>query len=239
MPTPHNSAKLGDFAPALLMPGDPLRARRIAETVLADSREVTSVRGNSGFTGTYQGRPLSVMASGMGMPSLTIYATELFRDYGVKRIIRVGTCGGLSAEMEVGDVVVALGAHTDSHMNVARFPEINYAPVASWPLLEAAMREAPALEAEGVKVHVGSIMSNDHFYFTPDGLNERLAQYGTLAVEMETAGLYAVAAEFGAEALTVLTVSDHLLVSGPEMTHEERETRFAGALRLALAAAMS
>lgn len=238
MPTPHNSANPGDFAPAVLMPGDPLRAKHIAQTVLEHPRLLTAVRGNEGYTGTYHGQPLSVMASGMGQPSLTIYATELFRDYGVKRIIRVGTCGAISPSVKVGDVVVALGAHTDSHMNVARFPEIQYAAVASWNLVASAMREATQLESAGKNVHIGTVFSEDHFYFKPEGLIERLARYGTLALEMEAAALYSVANEFGGEALTVLTVSDHLFDHSADMSAKERESKFNDALRLALAAAL-
>ena len=206
MATPHITAGPKDFAPAVLMPGDPLRAVRIAESILDNPREVSSVRGNRAFTGTYQGKPLSVMASGMGQPSLTIYATELFREYGVKRIIRVGTCGSIADQAKVGDVVVALGAHTDSHMNRTRFPEISYAAVASWELLRAAMAVAPQVAGEA---------------------------------GMETAALYAVANEFHAQALTVLTVSDHLYIPGTDMSAEERERLFNNALSIAVSAALS
>lgn len=240
MATPHITAGPKDFAPAVLMPGDPLRAVRIAESILDNPREVSSVRGNRAFTGTYQGKPLSVMASGMGQPSLTIYATELFREYGVMRIIRVGTCGSIADQAKVGDVVVALGAHTDSHMNRTRFPEISYAAVASWELLRAAMAVAPQVAGEaGVRVHVGTVFSEDHFYFKPEGLIDRLREYGTLALEMETAALYAVANEFHAQALTVLTVSDHLYIPGTDMSAEERERLFNNALSIAVSAALS
>lgn len=235
MPTPHISARPGDFAPAVLMPGDPQRAARMARDVLADPREVTDVRGMLGFTGEVDGRPVSVMGSGMGQPSLTIYATELYRFYGVRRIIRVGTCGGISADVRVGDTVVALGAHTDSSMNQQRIPGVNFSAVASFDLARAAVDAARS----GDRVHVGTVISRDHFYLTPEGQTEALARYGVLAVEMESAALFGVAAEFGREALSILTVSDHLLSGEAPMTADQRETTFATSLRLALAAAFA
>jgi len=237
MPTPHIAAAPGDFAPAVLMPGDPRRAQRIAEQLMPDARLVNDVRGMLGFTGTVDGRPLSVMGSGMGQPSATIYATELFREYGVQRIIRVGTAGGISPKVRVGDVLVGLGAHTDSAMNQQRIPGINYSAVASFELAEAAVRAA---REQGIEnYHVGTIVSRDHFYLKVPGQTEALGAYGVLGVEMEAAALYGVAAELGRQALTVLTVSDHLLDSSQDMSAEDRETTFQGALSLAVAAALS
>lgn len=239
MATPHINAEPGDFAPAVLMPGDPKRAERIAQLLMPDARLVTDVRGMLGFTGTVDGRPLSVMGSGMGMPSATIYATELFDQFGVERIIRVGTCGGIAPDVAVGDVVVGLGAHTDSKMNQRRLPGLYFSSVASFDLAAAAVAAASGLSDQ--RVHVGMIMSNDHFYLKhpdPDWL-QKLAQYRVLGVEMEAAGLYGVANEFGKQALTVLTVSDHLLDHSGDMSAEDRETRFQGALKLAVAAAHS
>lgn len=240
MATAHIGAEPGDFAPAVLMPGDPRRAQRIAELVLDDARLVTDVRGILGFTGTVGGRPLSVMGSGMGQPSFTIYATELFSQYGVQRIIRVGTAGGIAEKVKVGDVVVATGAHTDSSMNQLRIPGVNFSAVADFHLAQAAYEASltPGARQEGA-VHFGTIISRDHFYFTPEGQTERLAAHGVLAVEMEAAALYGTAAEFGTQALTVLTVSDHLLDHSGDMSAAERETRFSDALRLAVAAAHS
>ncbi len=235
MATPHIAAEKGDFAPAVLFPGDPKRAERIAHMLMDDARLVTDVRGMLGFTGTVDGKPLSVMGSGMGQPSATIYATELFREYGVERIIRVGTCGGIAHNVAVGDVVVALGAHTDSAMNTYRLPGLHFCPVASYDLIRAAVDAA----SETDNVHVGTIISRDHFYLTPEGQVERLANYGVLGVDMEAAALYGVAAEFGKQALTVLTVSDHLLDHSDDMSAEERETKFQGALKLAVAAAFA
>lgn len=234
MATPHIAAEKGDFAPAVLMPGDPKRAERIAHLLMEDAKLVTDVRGMLGFTGTCQGKPLSVMGSGMGQPSLTIYATELMREYDVQRIIRVGTCGGIHPDVTVGDTIVAIGAHTTSAMNALRTPNVHFSAVASWPLLKAAMDKAAGRN----DVHVGTVLSEDHFYFKPEGLLEALRAYGCLGLEMEAAALYAVAAEFGREALTVLTVSDNLLDASSDMSAEERETKFQGALELAVAAAL-
>jgi len=219
------------------MPGDPRRAQRIAELLMDDARQVTDVRGILGFTGTVDGKPLTVMASGMGMPSAVIYATELYQFYDVQRIIRVGTAGGIPEDVKVGDVVVATGAHTQSNMNQFRLPGLFFSAVSSHNLVAAAL--AAAGEAES-QVHAGMILCNDHFYLQgPPGQLDLLAKYRVLAVEMESAGIYGAAAEFGREALTVLTVSDHLLDYNQNMSAEDRETRFQGALRLAVAAALS
>lgn len=237
MATPHISAQVGDFAPAVIMPGDPKRAQRIAELLMDDARLVTDVRGILGFTGTVNGKPLSVMASGMGMPSAVIYATELFDVYGVERIIRVGTAGAISEHVAVGDVIVAVGAHTQSNMNQLRIPGFFFSAVASHNLAAAAVTAAAGMD---VTVHAGTIVCQDHFYLGgPDGQLETLAKYHVLGVDMESAGLYGAAAEFGREALTVLTVSDHLRDHGQDMSVEDRETKFQGALTLAVAAAHS
>lgn len=240
MSTPHIAAEPGDFASAVLMPGDPRRGQRIAETLMDDARMVTDVRGMLGFTGTVNGKPLSVMGSGMGQPSLTIYATELFSQFGVERIIRVGTAGGISPKVSIGDVIVATGAHTDSAMNQLRLPGINFSAVADFQLARAAY-EASLSEQTGTNgaVHLGTVISRDHFYFTPQGQTEALAAYGVLGVEMEAAALYGVAAEYHKQALAVLTVSDHLLDHSGDMSAAERETRFATSLRLAVTAAHS
>jgi purine-nucleoside phosphorylase len=237
MATPHIAAEPGDFAPAVLMPGDPRRARRIAEALMPDARLVTDVRGMLGFTGTVDGRPLSVMGSGMGQPSATIYATELYREYGVQRIIRVGTAGGIAPSVGVGDVVVAMGAHTDSSMNQLRIPGVNFSAVASFELAAAAVEASRA--DDGAPVHVGTIISRDHFYLAVPDQTARLGAYGVLAVEMEAAALYGVAAEHGRQALAILTISDHLLDPSQDMSAADRETKFQRALRLAVAAAHS
>ncbi|MFI6434371.1 purine-nucleoside phosphorylase [Streptomyces sp. NPDC050759] len=234
MVTPHISAAPGDFAPDVLMPGDPRRARRIAETVLQDARLVTDVRGIEGYTGTYRGVPLSVLASGMGMPSVTIYATELFRFYGVRSIARVGTAGGIPASVGLRDVVVATAAHTDSAMGSRRIDGVHLSHAASFRLAAAAARAA----GTGQHIHVGPVFTTDHFYLERPALFERLEAHGTLAVEMEAAGLYATAAAEGGHALAVLTVSDH--VRHPEaLTPAERETDFDRAVTIAATALLT
>lgn len=233
MPTPHISAAPGDFAPVCLLPGDPRRARHIAETFLDDPRLVTDVRSMEGFTGTYQGAPVSVMPHGMGIPSCSIYATELVREYGVERLIRVGSCGSLQAGLGLGSVLVATGASTDSGVNRARFAGYDLAAVADFGLARAAVDAAEAL---GVPVRVGSVYSADLFYGPDPSLNALAGRLGMLAVEMEAAGLYGVAAETGARALTLLTVSDDL-ATGEALTPLERQTSFDDMVRVALAAA--
>ncbi|MDR0366689.1 MAG: DeoD-type purine-nucleoside phosphorylase [Bifidobacteriaceae bacterium] len=234
MATPHISAEPGSFAPAVIMPGDPYRADRIAESILAEPRIISDVRGIRAYTGNYDGHPLSVMASGMGMPSISIYATELFRFYGVERIVRVGTAGGIAPQVARGDVVIAAGAHTTSAMNEIRIPTVHFSAVADFPM--AARATAASLGDPTVKT--GVVITEDHFYFKAPGVVEALAAYGVLAVEMEAAGLYGVAAAEGKAALAVLTVSDHLTAEGRDMTSQERETSYHRALDLALAAAL-
>jgi len=241
MGTPHNDAAPGDIAPVVLMPGDPKRADRIAATILDGARVVTDVRGIRAYTGTYagdgthHGRPLTVMASGMGMPSMGIYATELFRFYDVQRIVRLGTAGGIAARVDVGDAIVVTGAHTTSSMNELRIPGTHFAAVADFRLARAAMDAVPP----GARVHVGTVVTTDHFYFPVPGQLDGLRAHGVLAVEMETAGLYGVAAEFSRSALAVVTVSDHLTKPGTDMTAAERETSYGTGLALALAAAFA
>lgn len=239
MPTPHIAADAGAVAPAVLMPGDPRRATRMAQLLMPDATVVSDVRGIPCYTGEVGGKPLSIMASGMGIPSLSIYATELFREYDVQRIIRVGTAGGMSPKVRVGDVVIATGAHTDSSVVATRIPGITFAAVASHELVAAAIA-ASAERREGeedVTFHTGTVISRDRFYGNPAEQTDALVSYGCLGVEMEAAGLYAAAAEFDRQALAVLTISDHLFDQASDMSSEERETRFGTALRLAVAAA--
>lgn len=233
MATPHLAAEPGDFAPLVLMPGDPRRARRIAEEFLDDARLVTEVRGILGFTGTHDGRLVSVLASGMGGPSLAIYATELARFYGVTRIVRVGTAGGLQAGMPLGTVVAASVAHTDSALTTGRVPGVTLGAAPAFPLLRAA---AEAAERARLPLRVGPVFSSDAFY--SDDSPMRLAPFGTLAVEMEAATLYAIGAREGVETLALLTVTDDL-TSGARLSSDERETGFGAAARLALAAGLA
>lgn len=230
MATPHISAPDGAFAESILLPGDPLRARYIAETFLDDAVEVTSVRNMSGFTGSYRGKPVSAMGTGMGIPSASIYITELIRTYGVRKLIRVGTCGGISPDVKMREAILAIGACTDSTTNRRRYNGWDYAPTADYGLLRAAADAADRLR---IKTHIGNLHSSDLFYNSYDNALESWQRMGVLAVEMEAAGLYTIAAEERAQALAVVTVSDHL-VTGEEASPEERERTFDGMVRIAL-----
>lgn len=229
----HIGAKKGDIAETVLLPGDPYRAKWAAETFLDDARCINEVRGMLGFTGSYKGMPVTVHGSGMGMPSLSIYVNELIRDYGAKRIIRIGSCGGMAADVKVNDIVIAMTSSAASSMNRMIFGEIDYAPCADWRLLRHAVAAA---EARGLNPHVGGIISQDTFYTHPEYPLDTLIAHGVLAVEMETTALYTLAARFGARALTVLTVSDHLK-TGEEMPAEQRERGFSAMVEMVLEAA--
>jgi purine-nucleoside phosphorylase len=232
MPTPHISAQPGDLAEAILLPGDPLRAKYIAEHFIDDARQVNAVRNMLGFTGTYKGMSVSVMGTGMGIPSASIYATELIKDYGVRRLIRVGSCGGLGPDIRLRDVVLAAGACTDSQVNRARYDGQDFAAIADFGLLRAA---ADAASAAGVEVKVGNVHSADLFYDPRPTQLDMFARMGVLAIEMEAAGLYGVAAEFGARALGIMTVSD-LVPSGEQTSSDERERTFGEMVTIALEA---
>jgi purine-nucleoside phosphorylase len=227
----HIDAKPGEVAPRVLLPGDPLRAKWIAETYLDDAKCYSNVRGMLGFTGTYQGVPVSVQGSGMGMPSASIYYHELLADYGATTLIRVGSCGALTEDLQLRDVVAASASSTDSAMNRVRFDGlVDYAPVASFELLRAAVDVAATL---AVPMQVGPVFAADAFYTDRPDLFDRLAAYGVLAVEMESAALYTLAARFRARALTLLTVSDHIK-TGARTTAQEREQTFAQMVEIAL-----
>ena len=230
MPTPHISAEKGDFAPSILLPGDPLRAQHIAESFLDDARQVTAVRNMLGFTGSYQGIPVSVMGTGMGIPSASIYATELITEYGVERMIRVGSCGGILPSVQIRDVILAIGACTDSGVNRVRYGGDDFAATADFRLLRAA---ADAAEARGIEVKVGNVHSADLFYNPDSEAFDRMEAMGVLAVEMEAAGLYGVAAEKGGRALTICTVSDHVR-TGEATSPEERQQTFLDMVKIAL-----
>lgn len=234
MPTPHISAEPGDFAEVVLLPGDPLRARFIAETFLSGARLVTEVRNMLGFTGTYEGMPVSVMGTGMGIPSASIYASELVSEYGVRRLVRVGSCGGVSPEVGVRDVIIATGACTDSGVNRARYGGWDFAAVADFRLAAAAVAAA---EEAGIETRVGSVHSADLFYNPVPDAFDVMERMGVLAVEMEAAGLYGLAAERGARALAILTVSDHVR-TGESTSPEERETSFRDMVTIALGAVL-
>lgn len=235
MPTPHIGAQPGDFADTVLMPGDPLRAEHIASSFLSEARRVTDVRNVYGYTGLYRGRRISVMAHGMGIPSCCIYATELVREYGVKTLIRVGSCGALAPDMRLGDVLIALGASTDSKVNRIRFMDHDFAALASFELVEQAVRAA---RAQGVPVRVGNVFSSDLFYSPQLQMFDVMEKMGILGVEMEAAGLYGVAAEHGVRALALLTVSDHIRRS-EHLSSDERRTALGAMTQIALDTAVA
>ncbi|MBX3579872.1 MAG: purine-nucleoside phosphorylase [Rhizobiaceae bacterium] len=229
--TPHNEAKAGDYAETVLLPGDPLRAKWIAETFMADARQVNGVRNCLGFTGTYKGRPVSVQATGMGQASASIYIHELINMYGARTLIRVGTCGGLNARVKVGDLVLAQAACTNSGMIRDAFVPYSFAPIADFGLLRAMADKA---ETRKLRLHVGNMVADDIFYH-PNGLDGygALPAHGVLAVDMESAALYTLAARFGVRALTVCTMSD-CLITHEEMSAQHRQTALVDMATLAL-----
>ncbi len=235
IPTPHLEAATGEIAEIVLLPGDPLRAQFIAENFLDGATCYNRVRNMLGFTGTYKGVQVSVQGTGMGMPSISIYTTELMRFYGVKTAIRIGSCGAILPSVKLGDVIIALSAHTTSNMNRRYFHGIDYAATASYDLVRAA---ADTAAASGIAHHVGPILTSDAFYDDDISTFELLGKHGTLAVEMECAALYTIAAREGARALGVATVSDHLL-NHQVMSSEERQTGLVSMVRLALDTAIA
>ena len=230
MSTPHINATDDAFAQTVLMPGDPLRAKFIAETFLDNAKEVTNVRGMLGFTGHYKGKQVSVMGHGMGIPSCSIYTTELIKFYGVKNIIRIGSCGAISPDVNLGDVVIGMGACTDSKVNRLRFKNHDFAAIADFGLVCNAVNAAKQLN---VNVKVGNIFSADLFYSVEPDLFDIMEKYNILGVEMEAAGIYGVAAEYGAKALAICTVSDHIR-KGEAMSSEQRQLGFKEMITVAL-----
>lgn len=233
--TIHIGAEAGDIAPTVLMPGDPYRAKWAAETFLDNARCINEVRGMLGFTGTWNGHPVTIHGSGMGMPSLSIYANELIKDYDVQTLIRIGSCGGMQDKVGIRDVVLAMTASSLSTPSSGMFKELNFAPCADFGLLAAA-REAA--RTKGVPTHVGGIYSSDVFYDERPDLNEQMQHHGILGVEMEAAELYNLAARYGRRALAVLTVSDHL-ITHEALPAEDRERSFGDMVEIALQAAFS
>lgn len=230
--TPHNNAKPGDYAEAVLLPGDPLRAKWVAETFLEGAKLVNSVRNCLGYTGTWQGQRVSVQATGMGQPSLSIYVHELINVYGVKSLIRIGTCGGFNAAVKVRDLIIAQAASTDSTIVKDGFGAFSFAPIADFGLLRSAVDKA---EAKGMRSHVGNMLSSDIFYHIEPGMEGygRLPAHGVLGVEMESAALYTLAARFGVKALTICTMTD-CLVTGEQIDAEARQTSLKDMVALAL-----
>ncbi len=233
--TIHIGAAAGDIAETVLMPGDPLRAKWAAETFLDDPVCVNEVRGMLGYTGTWKGNRVTIHGSGMGMPSLSIYANELIRDYGAKTLIRIGSTGAMQASVALRDVVLAMTSSTLSTPSRGIFKELSFAPCADYGLLRAAH---DAALAKGIPVHVGGIYSSDVFYDERPDLNEQMQRHGILAVEMEAAELYTLAARYGCRALAVLTVSDHLITK-EELPSDERQSSFSDMVEIALTAAFA
>lgn len=230
MSTRHMNAAPGDFAATVLMPGDPLRAKYIADSYLQEVRRVTDVRNMWGFTGSYQGVPVSVMAHGMGIPSVSIYCTELITEYDVKRVIRVGSCGTSHPDVQLRDVIIAMGASTDSNVNRMRFGGYDLAALATFSLVQNAVRAA---EENNVRYHVGNLFSADLFYTPDPEMFDTLAKYNVLGVEMEAAGMFPIAAEHGVESLAICTVSDDLR-TGDALSSEDRQNTFDEMITVAL-----
>ncbi|GAA4019430.1 purine-nucleoside phosphorylase [Deinococcus rubellus] len=230
----HMNAAENQIAPTVLLPGDPRRAQHIAQTFFTDPVQHNDVRGMLGFTGSYKGKPVSVQGTGMGMASAGIYIYELINDYGCQTLVRVGTCGSYREDVQVRDLILAQAACTDSNINNIRFGAKNFAPIADFGLL---LRAYQVAQARGLRAHVGNIMSSDTFYHDDFDQYKIWAEFGVLGVEMEAAQLYTLAAKFGVRALTVLTVSDHL-ITHEETTAEERQTSFNGMIEVALDAAL-
>ncbi|GAA5495324.1 purine nucleoside phosphorylase DeoD-type [Rubritalea halochordaticola] len=233
--TPHLEARLGDFAETVLLPGDPLRAQFIAESFLSNSKQITGIRNMLGFTGEFEGKRISVMGSGMGIPSISIYATELINHYGVKNLIRVGSCGAIAPDIQLRDIIIGIGASTDSGVNRARFAGLDYAATADYTLLSATTKAAGELD---IPVQVGNLFSADLFYHPDHTLFDTMEKMNILAVEMEAAGLYGVAAEHGARALAICTVSDHIRRQ-EQLSPAERQSSFSEMIQIALRASLT
>ncbi len=229
------NAAPGDFAETVLMPGDPLRAQYIADTYLDDARRVTDVRNMWGFTGQYKGQPISVMSHGMGIPSVSIYCTELITEYGVRRVIRVGSCGTSHPDVQLRDVIIAMGASTDSNCNRMRFGGYDLAALASFDLVQKAVRAA---KAQKIRYHVGNLFSADLFYTPDPDMFETMATFNIYGLEMEAAGIFPIAAENDAEALAICTVSDDLRTD-EHLTSDERATTFDEMILVALETAIA
>ncbi|MCI2400442.1 purine-nucleoside phosphorylase [Aliiroseovarius subalbicans] len=233
--TIHIGAKPGQIAETVLMPGDPYRAKWAAETFLEGAELVNEVRGMLGFTGTWKGNRVTIQGSGMGMPSLSIYANELIRDYGAKTLIRIGSCGAMQNRIKVRDVIIAMTCTTVATPSSTIMRELNYSPCADYGLLEAAVAAARKTD---VGVHVGGIYSSDTFYDERPDLNEQMQRHGVLGVEMEAAELYTLAQRHGVRALGIMTVSDHLL-TGEDLPSDQREKTFGDMVEIALEAAFA
>ena len=230
----HIGAKEGDIVETVLLPGDPKRAKWIAENYLENAFCYTDIRGMLGFTGTYKGKKVSIQGTGMGIPSISIYITELMKDYGVKNLIRVGSAGSYQKDIKIRDVVIAMSTSTDSNINNRRFYGGNFSPTANFELFSLALKVA---EEKNIKIKAGNVLTSDEFYNDDSDYYKKWADFGILAVEMETAGLYTLAAKYRAKALSILTISDSL-VSLEITSAEEREKTFSEMIELALETAI-
>jgi len=226
----HIEAKKGEIAETILLPGDPLRAKFVAENYLKDAVCYNKVRNIFGYTGTYKGKRISVQGTGMGIPSISIYATELIKDYGVKNLIRIGSCGAIKPEINLRDIILAEGASTDSQTNKLVFGGADFAAIANFDLL---LKAYNVVKEKKMNVHVGNVLSSDIFYSDDPNFWKIWAKYGVLAIDMEATALYSIAAKFGVNALTILTVSDQI-VRGEATTSEERQTGFSKMIEIAL-----
>ena len=226
----HIEAKKGEIAETILLPGDPLRAKWIAETFFENPKCFNKVRGMLGYTGTYKGKPISVMGTGMGVPSISIYAHELITEYGVKNLIRVGSAGSYQKDVKIRDVVLAMSASSTSGVNELRFSGADYAPTANFGLF---IKAVEAARSKHIDIKAGNVLSSDEFYEDDKESFKKWSKFGVLCVEMEAAGLYTVAAKHNANALAILTISDSL-VTGETTTSKERETTFKGMIEVAL-----
>ncbi|SCZ69282.1 purine-nucleoside phosphorylase [Epibacterium ulvae] len=233
--TIHIGAKPGEIAETVLLPGDPYRAKWAAETFLDNVSLVNDVRGMLGYTGTWNGNAVTIQGSGMGMPSLSIYANELIKDFGARTLIRIGSCGGMQAHVNVRDIILAMTATTVGSPSQSIFKEVNFAPCANWGLLQAAAKASQSID---VTTHVGGIYSSDTFYAERPDLDEQMVRHGILGVEMEAAELYTLAARYGCRSLAVLTVSDHLQ-TGEALPSDQRERSFGDMVEIALKAAFA
>ena len=226
----HIEAKKGEIAETILLPGDPLRAKFVADNFLKDAVCYNKVRNIFGYTGTYKGKRISVQGTGMGIPSISIYATELIKDYGVKNLIRIGSCGAIKPEINLRDIILAEGASTDSQTNKLVFGGADFAAIANFELL---LKAYNIVKEKKMNVHVGNVLSSDIFYSDDPNFWKIWAKYGVLAIDMEATALYSIAAKFGVNALTILTVSDQI-VRGEATTSEERQTGFSKMIEIAL-----
>lgn len=230
MTTPHINAKFGDFAETVIVAGDPLRVKYIAKNFLTSSKEVSNVRGMLGFTGYYHNKNISIMSHGIGIPSSSIYVKELITHFGVKKIIRVGSCCSINNKINLKDIIIAMGASTDSKVNRLKFNDNDFSAIADYQLMQNAITTA---KSKNIKIFIGNIFTTDLFYYPKNDFFKKIEKYGILGIDMETAGIYSIASEHGIQALTMCTVSDQFH-TGKKITSKERQTSFTNMIEIAL-----